>query len=96
MEDDMIVMVLQQAARMLAMIPTDDLERYVREGDGINSRHEAFAPVLDPGAYLDNMRTGKLEDAKNQGKIARALLEARKAIDVREAFAASVREKQSR
>lgn len=91
MDEEIIMTTLQVVARILATIPTEDLDRYVRACETANSRHEAFAPILDPSAYFDNQRSGKFQDAKNQGVIARHLLTARKAIDEREGFAASVR-----
>ena len=91
MDDEEIVVWLQMAVMNLARIPTVDLESYIRGIKEGNQRHESFAPVLDPEHYFRAQRTGEFEDAKHQEAIVTALLDARKAIDARESFAAKKR-----
>ncbi len=88
MDKEEIVVWLQMASVYLAKIPTSDLEVYVREIAEGNNRHESFAPILAPEEYFRAQRTGAFQDAKNQDAIVKALLDARKAIDIREEYIA--------
>ena len=80
-DTEIITMTLQGIARMLSVIPTDELEAHVKACRESLYNHTSFAPILDPGAYMDNLRSGRLDSAKTQLELVEGLLRARQAID---------------
>ncbi len=84
-ESEAIQLMLLQAARLLTLIPTDDMKKFVAECERSVYRAESLGPLFDPTAYMKDSASGKIEDAKHQNAIAQCLLAARIAIDKREA-----------
>lgn len=84
MNDDMVMTLLRTTTATLAMIPTDRLEKYVREHDESLLRAKDIGPLIDPSAYLRSQADGSLNDALNQLTIVKHLLAARRAVDLRE------------
>jgi hypothetical protein len=80
-DTEVITMTLQGIARMLSVIPTEELEAHVKACRESLYNHTAFAPVLDPGAYLDNLRSGRIDSAKIQLELVEGFLQARRAMD---------------
>lgn len=87
----MIEMLLRSAAQTLAMLKTDELEKHVETCARSVGHAEDFGCFFDPTAWIDSRDNGSMQDAKNQLEIAKHLLAARKAIDKREAYAATKR-----
>ena len=85
--EDMIAM-LQNIVRMLALIPTEALEKHVEDNRSHLGSWDSIGSMIDPTAYRDALHSGRLEDAQNQLEITKYLLLARRSIDVREAFVA--------
>jgi hypothetical protein len=69
---------LQQAARFLAMIPLEDFERYVVDGQKELSIADSMGPLLDPTGWRQAHNDGSFEEAKRQQGIVEHLLAARK------------------
>lgn len=86
MTDNEIQTILVNAARMLILLDTNELEQYVQSMERQHSRASTIGAMLDPTAYREALDSGAKQDADNQLQIAKHLLDARKAIDKREQF----------
>jgi hypothetical protein len=84
--EDILTVYLRNIARQLAIFPTAEIERHVRQCQESLERAESIGPLLDPTAYLKAFEGGHLDDARRQLAIVKHLLAARKAIDEREKF----------
>lgn len=80
MTDEEVQMTLQNVARMLAIIPLERLQQYMADVNSQSSRYHALAPLLDPTGYKAQSFDNYL-----QNDIAKHLLNAREAIEIREA-----------
>jgi hypothetical protein len=85
-DNDLATIVLRSAARTLAMLPTEQLARHVRDCEESLARAETIGCMFDPTACLNAANDGTLDDARLQWDIAKHLLAARRAIDKREQF----------
>lgn len=88
MSESGIEILLANVARMLGLIDTQDLGQHVKSCRQSLSRAGSLGAMIDPTGYRNALQSGQIESAKYQLKIAEALLEARKAIDVLEEFVA--------
>lgn len=77
-------MVLLSSSRTLRVIPTDHLERHVKECKESLNNATQFGAFIDPTAYREAQQSGKLEDSRLQLEIVEHLLAARKAMDTYE------------
>lgn len=94
-ERELIKMCMRGAIQMLAPLVgmVDKVQAYQLECDRSVQRHEAFAPVLDPGHYLAAQRDGTFQDAKNQNEISRHLVRALLAACERDAYVRDIAER---
>lgn len=92
-DDEMMVEVLQSIARMIAMLPADELRAHVEKCRNSINRAHSIGHIVDPTAYRNAMWDGTIDDAGHQLEIAEAILKARVAIDKREAFVAEIQKK---
>ena len=81
---------LATIAVMLAMIPLDELESYVKDNSHHLAMYDALGPMLDPTDYKDAIFGGRRDDAHAQLVIVQKLLDARRAIEKREEFVRKV------
>lgn len=95
MNDEQIQFMMVNILKQLAMIPTDDLETYIRDIEDNNQRFENVGAIVDPTAYRNALYNGELENAKAMLKITKGMLEVRRAIDEREALVKKWQQKQA-
>lgn len=91
LSSDELTQLLGGIGYQLALIPTEELEAHVRECRNSINRADNLGPILDPTGWMRSRHSGEFQDAKNQLAIAEALLVARKAIDQREGYIASLK-----
>lgn len=77
---------LRTIVYMLALIPLEEFEAYMKDIHHGMDMYDAVGSMLDPTTYRDNMYNGRREDADFQNAMSDKLLEVRRIIEKREAF----------
>lgn len=96
MPEDFLPEHLATIARMLALIPMQQLDEYVNKHHLQLGYYDAVGPILQPTEYRDVLQNGRYDDARHQLKIVDALLTVRKLIEEREGFVREIAEKKGR
>lgn len=72
---------LRQIVGLLHMIPTADIEEYIKGVSANNSMYDAVGPILDPTDYRKTLHSGKRDNLRVELQITEKLLEIRKLIN---------------
>lgn len=79
-----ITPLVRSVAHVIAQLPLEELRAHVAACERSLERADSFGAILDPTGYRDALCSGRLDDAKDQITIARAILAAREAIEARD------------